>query len=161
MVPTPCNDLFQIYHTPGYVVLFPELSTNPVRIIPTDGRSHILPRIRQWSGDSVGHWESDTLVVEMTNFTSKIAFEGSSDTLHVVERFTRIDEGRIMYEFTVRDSKTWSVPWSTEISLISTEGPLQLQKCACHEGNYGIVNTLRGARRAYREARRSEASSRP
>ncbi len=151
MVPPPYNDLYQVFQAPGYVVLFPELSTNPVRIIPTDGRPHTSPRIRQWNGDSRGRWERDTLVVETTNFTSKTAFQGSSDALHVVERFTRVDEDKIMYEFTLRDPRTWEVSWSAEVPMIPAEGPLY--EYACHEGNYGIVNTLRGARRADREGR--------
>ena len=74
MIPPPYNDLYQIFQTPGYVVLFPELSNNPVRIIPTDERPHISPAIRQWPGHSTGRWEGDTLVVDTTNFTPKTVF---------------------------------------------------------------------------------------
>ena len=149
-VPPPYNDVVQIFQAPGYVVLFPELSINPVRIIPTDGGPPISPRIRQWSGDSRGRWEDDTLVVETTNFTSKTAFQGSGEMLHVTERFTRVGADRITYEFTVRDPQTWETPWSAEVPMIAEEGPLY--EYACHEGNYGIVNILLGARAADSES---------
>ena len=150
MVPPPYNDLYQIFQTSGYVVLFPELSNNPVRIIPTDGRPHVSPRIRQWPGDSRGRWEGDTLVVDTTNFNHKSGFQGSGDALHVVERFTRVDADTILYEFTVEDT-SWTRPWSVEVPMVKTEGPLY--EYTCHEGNYGMRNTLRGARRADREGR--------
>ena len=150
MVPPPYNDLYQIFQTSGYVVLFPELSNNPVRIIPTDGRPHVSPRIRQWPGDSRGRWEGDTLVVDTTNFNHKSGFQGSGDALHVVERFTRVDADTILYEFTVEDT-SWTRSWSVEVPMVQTDGPLY--EYTCHEGNYGMRNTLRGARRADREGR--------
>jgi len=150
MVPPPYNDLYQIFQAPGYVVLFPELSANPVRIIPTDGRPHVSSRIRQWPGHSVGWWEEDTLVVDTVNFTNKTYFQGSSDALHVVERFTRVDAETILYEFTVDDPETWDRPWSAEIPMKRSDG--RLYEYTCHEGNYGIVNTLRGARLRDRES---------
>ena len=150
MVPPPYNDLYQIFQTPGYVVLFPELANNPVRIIPTDARPPLSPRIRQWPGNSRGRWEGDTLVVDTTNFTDRTGFQGSGEALHVVERFTRVDADTILYEFTVDDPTTWDRAWSAEIPMIAAEGPLY--EYTCHEGNYGMVNTLRGARRADREA---------
>ena len=158
MLPPPYNDLYQIFQIPGYVVIFPELSNNAVRIISTDGRPHLPDRIRQWPGDSRGHWEDDTLVVDTTNFTDKTTFQGSSDTLHVVERFTRVDAATILYEFTVEDPTTWRRPWSVELPMTKTEGPLH--EYTCHEGNYGIVNTLRGARAAERKAAEEAAKQR-
>ena len=148
MLPPPYNDLYQIFQVPGYVVILLEISNNAVRIIPTDGRPHLPQTIRQWPGDSRGRWEDDTLVVDTTNFTDKTGFQGSSDALHVVERFTRVDADTILYEFTVEDPTTWTKPWSVEIPMIKTEGPLY--EYTCHEGNYGIVNSLRGARAAER-----------
>ena len=150
MIPPPYNDVYQIFQTPGYVVVFPELSANQVRIIPTDDRPHVSSRVRQWPGTSVGRWEGDTLVVDTVNFTDKTYFQGASGALHVVERFTRVDEDTIRYEFTVEDPETWERPWSAEIPMQQTDG--RLFEYTCHEGNYGIVNTLRGARRADREA---------
>ena len=156
MVPPPYNDIYQIFQTPGYVVLFPELANNPARIIPTNGQAHLSERVRQWSGDSIGRWDGDTLVVDTTNFTDRIAFQGSGDTLHVVERFTRVDADTILYEFTVDDPATWERPWSVEIPMVKTDG--RLYEYTCHEGNYGMRNTLRGARAADRAA---AAAARP
>ncbi len=156
MIPPPYNDLYQIFQTPGYVVLFPELANNLVRIIPTDGRAHVSERIRQWPGHSVGRWDGDTLVVDTTHFTDKTGFQGSGADLHVVERFTRVDADTIRYEFTVEDPTTWTRPWSVEMPMLRSEGPLY--EYTCHEGNYGMMNTMRGARRADRTA--AEAAGR-
>ena len=131
-----------------------ELATAP-RVIPTDGRSHVSETIRQWAGDSRGRWEGDTLVVDTTNFTHKTAFQGSSSALHVVERFTRVSADRILYQFTVDDPDTWTRPWSAEIPMIATKGPLF--EYACHEGNYGMPDILRGARFAEKEAAQAAA----
>jgi hypothetical protein len=149
MMPPPYNDVLQILQTPGYVLVFRELATAP-RLIPTDGRPHMSENIRQWAGDSRGRWEGDTLVVDTTNFTDKTAFQGSSAALHVVERFTRVSADRIVYQFTVDDPNTWTRPWSAEIPMIATTGPLF--EYACHEANYGLVDILRGARFMEKEA---------
>ena len=143
MMPPPYNDVLQIIQTPGYVVVFRELATAP-RLIPTDGRPHFSERVRQWAGDSRGRWEGDTLVVDTTNFNDKTAFQGSSAALHVVERFSRVSADRILYQFTVDDWHTWTRPWSADIPMLQTKGPLY--EYACHEGNYGMANTLRGPR---------------
>ncbi len=149
MMPPPYNDVLQIFQTPGYVVVFRELATAP-RIIPTDGRPHLSEAIRRWNGDSRGRWEGDTLVVDTTNFNDKTAFQGSTAALHVVERFTRTSADTIRYQFTVEDPTTWTRPWSAEIPMTETQGPLY--EYACHEGNYGMANTMRGARVADKEA---------
>ncbi len=146
MMPPPYNDVFQILQTPGYVVVHRELTTNLPRIIPTDGRPQLSGRIRQWAGDSRGRWEGDTLVVETANFNDKATIQGSSAALRVVERFTRVSADRILYHFTVDDPTTWTRPWSAELPMMKT-GDRQYEY-ACHEGNYGMVNTLRGARAA-------------
>ena len=159
MLPPAYNDLYQIFQVPGYVAILPEMSNNAVRIISTDGRPHLPHTIRQWPGDSSGRWEGDTLVVDTTNFTDKTGFRGSGDALHVVERFTRVDADTILYEFTVEDPTTWTRPWSVEIPLMKTEGPLY--EYTCHEGNYGIVNSLRGARVAERRAAEEEEAAKP
>ena len=93
---------------------------------------------------SRGYWEGETLVVETTNFNGKIPFRGSSDQMRVVERFTRVAEGRIDYTFMVEDEATWTRPWTAVMPLLKTRGPLF--EHACHEGNYGLANTLAGAR---------------
>ena len=144
MLPPPYNDLYQILQAPGYVIFARELTTNLPRIIPTDGRPHVSDKLQQWGGDSRGRWEGNTLVVETTNFNDKVGFQGSSSTLKVTERFTRIAADRIDYTFTVEDPRTWTAPWTAELPMIESEG--RPYEYTCHEGNYGLVNTLRGAR---------------
>ena len=158
MLPPAYNDMYQIFQTPGYVVVFRELSTNLPRIIPTDGRPHLSAGIRQWAGDSRGRWEGDTLVVETTNFNDKTAFQGSTAGLHVVERFTRVSADRIVYQFTASDPSTWTKPWTAEIPMLQSEG--RPYEYGCHEGNYGVVNILKGARAADRKAGHSEPAQR-
>jgi hypothetical protein len=148
MLPPPYNDVLQIIQTTNYFLVHREVATAP-RLIPTDGRRHISQRVRQWAGDSSGRWEGDTLVVDTTNFTEKTAFQGSSSALHVIERFTRVSADRIIYRFTVDDPNTWTAPWSAEIPLLATKGPLY--EYACHEGNYGLANILSGARYSERK----------
>ncbi len=137
------NNNYQIVQTPGQVMILVEM-LHGVRIIPLDGRPHLPPNVRQWLGDSRGHWEGETLVVETTNFTDKTAFQGSSENMRLTERFTRMDEGTMRYQFTVDDPATWAKPWSAEVPWKKTIGPLF--EHACHEGNYGLYNTLAGAR---------------
>jgi hypothetical protein len=149
MLPPPYNDILEIIQTPGHVVVARELAAAP-RVIPTDGRPHLPRHVRQWAGDSRGRWDGDTLVVETTNFTDKTAFQGASSALHVVERFTRVSADRIVYRFTVDDPNTWARPWSGEIPMVATTGAVF--EYACHEGNYGMPNILRGARFAEKEA---------
>ncbi len=143
MLPIGYNSNLQIVQGPGYVAILQEM-IHDVRMIPTDNSPHVPSNIRQWMGDSRGHWEGDTLVVDTTNFTDRTAFHGSSASLHVVERFRRVDADTIRYQFTVDDPSTWARPWSAEIPMSSIEGPIF--EYACHEGNYGIVNSLSGAR---------------
>jgi len=114
------------------------------RIIPLDGRPHLGRNLRNWIGDSRGHWEGNTLVVDTTNYSDKIGFRGASENLHVTERFTRVDADTIRYEFTVDDPITWTRSWSAEIPMKRMKGPLF--EYACTEGNYGLANILRGAR---------------
>jgi hypothetical protein len=145
MMPPPYDDVLQIIQTRDYFLVHREVATAP-RVIPTNGRPHISARLQLWAGDSSGRWEGDTFVVDTTNFTDKTAFQGSSSTLHVVERFTRVSADTILYRFTVDDPNTWSRPWSAEIPLLATKGPLF--EYACHEGNYGMPDILSGARYA-------------
>ena len=144
MLPASYNDLLQILQTEDYVVIMQEMRANNARIVPLDGRPHISSSIRQWPGDSRGRWEDDTLVVETTNFNEKVTFNGANVGLRVVERFTRIDDETIRYEFTVEDEATWASSWSAEFPLMKREGPLY--EYACHEGNYDIRHILEGAR---------------
>ena len=147
------NNLLQIVQAPGSVAMLHE-TNHHTRVIPTDARPHISPNIRQWQGDSVGRWEGNTLVIDTTNFTSVTAnFRGSSDKLHLVERFTRASADTLIYQFTVEDPATWARPWTVEIPMTKTQG--LIYEWACHEGNTMISNILRGARVAEEEARKT------
>jgi hypothetical protein len=149
------NNLLQIVEGPGYVVLLHEID-HSTRVIPTDGRPHISQSIREYQGDSVGHWEGNTLVVDTTNFTDLTAFRGSGEKLHLVERFSRPDEKTLLYQFTVEDPATWDKPWSAEIPMAKAQGPVY--EWACHEGNLDeFVTILRGARVSEAEAAKKAA----
>jgi hypothetical protein len=141
MAPAAYNQNVHLVQTRDHVVLLNEMVHN-ARIVPLDTRPH--GRIRQWVGDSRGHWEGDTLVVDTRNFYNVTAFRGSSPNLHLIERFTRVDADVLLYEFTVDDPTTWTKPWTAQIPMIRTEGPIF--EYACHEGNYAMVGLLRGAR---------------
>ena len=143
MLPAAYNNNIQIQQGAGYVGILLEMN-HDLRVIPIDGPPHPGPKIRQYMGDSRGHWEGKTLVVDTTNFTDKTNFHGAGEDLHVVERFTRMDENSIRYEFTVDGPQTWVKPWKGELMLAKTQGPLF--EFACHEGNRGMPNTLSGAR---------------
>ena len=143
MVPSAYNNNYQVVQAPGYVTILNEM-IHDVRTIPLDGRPHLPPQARQYMGDSRGRWEGNTLVVDTTNFTGLTAFRGSSDALHVTERFTRTDAETLLYEFTVEDPATWSKPWSAAIPSVRVSGPLY--EYACHEGNAGMLGILTGAR---------------
>jgi len=152
------NNNYQIVQTPGYVMILVEM-IHDVRIIPLDGRPHLPPNVRLWMGSSRGRWEGDTLIVETTNFNGKNPFRGSSEHMRLIEHFTRVDEDKVIYKFTVDDPATWTRPWSAELPMKKTIGPLF--EHACHEGNYGLYNILAGARveekRAAEEAAKKES----
>ena len=143
MVPGPYNNNYQIVQGPGYVVILVEM-IHDARVIPTDGRPHLPSSIRQWMGDSRGHWEGDTLVVETTNFTGRTRYRGSDENLRLVEKFRRVDANTIDYEFTIDDATAFARRWSADIPMTSSEGALY--EYACHEGNYALTDILRGAR---------------
>jgi hypothetical protein len=143
MVPGPYNNNYQIVQTRDYIAINVEM-IHDARIIPLDGRPHISSAIRRWMGDSVGHWEGDTLVVDTTNFTDKTHFRGSDRNLHVVERFTVSDADTIRYRFTIDDPTAFTKAWTGEIMMSRAAGPLY--EYACHEGNYSLASMLAGAR---------------
>ena len=153
------NNGYQIMQAPGYVMILVEM-LHDVRIIPLDGRPQLPPNVRQWTGSYRGHWEGQTLVVETTNLSGKFAFQGSSENMRLTERFTRVDEDTIRYQFTVDDPATWTRSWSAEMPMKKSTGPIF--EHACHEGNYGLRNTLAGARaeekRAAEEAAKKGSS---
>jgi hypothetical protein len=149
MMPANYSSNYQIVQSPGSIAILVEMIHDP-RIIPLDGRPHIGKTIRQMLGDSRGRWEGDTLVVDTTNFTDRTNFRGSGENLHIVERFTRVDEDTLLYHFTVDDPTTWARSWSAEIPMKKIVGPIF--EYACHEGNYGIAAILSGARAEERSA---------
>jgi hypothetical protein len=147
------NSNYHIVQGPGYVMILTEM-IHDARVIPLDGRPEPSPNIRQWMGISRGRWEGNTLVVETTNFNGKNPFAGSSENMRVTERFTRVSADVIQYRFTIVDESVWARPWSGELPLAKTNGPIF--EHACHEGNYGLYNTLVGAR--LEEKRAAEAA---
>jgi hypothetical protein len=156
MLPAGYNNNLQIVQGPGIVTILHEMN-HSARVIPTDANAsaHPAPTIGLYRGDSRGHWEGDTLVVDVTNFNDHNPFRGSSDKLHVVERFTRVDANTILYRFTVEDPATWDQPWTAELAMTKTNGPIY--EFGCHEGNYGLANTLSGARVAEANAAKKAA----
>jgi hypothetical protein len=150
ILPEPYNNNYQIVQSPGYLAILAEMN-HDVRIIPTEQRPHLAGAVRQWTGDSLGRWEGDTLVVETTGIKSNnhshfgVIYDGMTDeNLRVVERFTRTDPDTIMYRATVDDPTVYTHPWTIEESLAQVPGPLF--EYACHEGNYGMAGILSGAR---------------
>ena len=143
LFPTADNNNLQIVQTPQHVMIFHEM-IHDARVIPMDGRPHVPAGIVQWTGDSRGRWEGDTLVVDTTNFTDKTRFQGSGTGLHVVERFTRTDLNTLQYEFTVDDPASFAQAWAGRLWMARTED--RTYEYACHEGNYSMVGILRGAR---------------
>ena len=116
---------------------------------------HLPPTIRKWMGDSVGRWDGDTLVVDTTNFTDQTRFRGASQNLRVVERFTRVGDRALLYQFTIDDPTTWTSPWTGEYAWPATDE--LLYEYACHEANYALENVLRGARRREADAAAARA----
>ena len=137
------NSNYHIVQAPGYVMILVEM-IHDARVIPVDGRGQPPSAVRQWMGASTGRWEGETLVVETANFNGKNPIQGSSDQMRVTERFTRVADDAIRYEFTVDDAPTWERPWTAEMAMKKSVGPIF--EHACHEGNYGLYNTLVGAR---------------
>jgi hypothetical protein len=154
MMDAAYNSNYQIIQAKGYVMILTEM-IHDVRIIPLDERTQPSQNIRQWVGLSSGHWDGETLVVETTNFNGRNPFEGSSDNLRVTERFTRVAADTIQYRFTIQDESVWARPWSAELPLARTKGPIF--EHACHEGNYGLYNTLVGARLEEKKAAEESA----
>ena len=150
------NNTYQIVQVPGYVMILVEM-LHGVRIIPLDGRPQLPQNVRMWQGSSRGHWEGETLVIETANFTDKAPFQGSTENMRLIERFTRVADDTMRYQFRVEDPSTWTRPWSAEVPWKKTIGPIF--EHACHEGNYGLGNSLSGARAE--EKRAAEAAKKP
>jgi len=144
MLPGPYNNNVQLLQTRDHVAILNEM-IHDLRIIPMDGRPRVGQSIHQWMGDSRGHWEGSTLVIDTTNFTEERNFRGSGEHMHLVERLTRVDADTIDYQFTVTDPTTWPRPWTAAFPLTKTHDPVY--EFACHEGNYlSMSGTLSGAR---------------
>ena len=142
MMPVLYNNNYQIVQTPDTIMILVEM-VHDVRVVRMNG-THAPANVRRWLGDSIGRWEGDTLVVDTTNFTDKTRFRGSSENLHVVERFKRVDENTILYRVTLDDPTTFTKPWTMEYPFLATPGPIY--EYACHEGNYAMPDILGGAR---------------
>ncbi|HJO12929.1 MAG: hypothetical protein QGG67_02700 [Gammaproteobacteria bacterium] len=149
MLPVLYNNHYQIVQSAGYVMILVEM-VHDVRIIRV-GDQPLPEGMERWMGDSVGHWEGDTLVVETSEFNPSQRFRGSSENLKVTERFTRVADNIINYGFTVEDPDTYTRSWSAEMPLNLTDD--RLYEYACHEGNYSLSGVLAGARLAESEER--------
>jgi hypothetical protein len=159
--PVGYNNNYRIAQAPGYVVILAEM-IHDARIIPLDGRPHLPQNIGQYLGDSRGHWEGNTLVVETRNFNDQTKMEfgrapfgsirGIGDKARVIERFTRTAADTVMYEFTIDDPVTYTKSWTVQTPWVKSDGPIF--EYACHEGNHAVENVLAGARAADAAARK-------
>ena len=158
MIPNLYNNNYQILQTPDHVVIMMEM-IHEARVIPIDGRPHVSGGLRQWLGDSRGRWEGHTLVVETINFNDKLdggdyqpshviqtGHRGSGKTLRLVERFTRVEANTIDYRFTIEDPQTYTRPYTVAIPMRRATADTRIFEYACHEGNYAMLNLLRGGR---------------
>jgi hypothetical protein len=146
MIPYSYNSNYQIVQTGREVAIHVEM-IHDTRIIPVDGRGHLPPTVRLWLGDSIGHWEDKTLVVDTTNFNDGDGFFGtaggmfgSDRNLHIVERFSLLDADTLLYRFEVDDPSAFTRPWKGELTMARSSGPIY--EYACHEGNYAVPNLL-------------------
>ena len=149
ITPGGYNQNVQIFQTPDHVVLLTEM-VHTVRVVPLDGRPGLDESLAQWSGVSRGRWEGDTLIVETTNFNTDRNWRGSSTTMNLEERFTRVDADNLEYEYTVTDQDTWEAPWTVNLPMVRNDLPVF--EYACHEGNYAMETMLTGARDDERKA---------
>jgi hypothetical protein len=156
MLPVMYNSYYQIVQSPGYVMILVEM-VHDARIIRL-GAEHLPTAIPKWMGDSVGHWEGDTLVVETRNFRSEQSFRGSSQHMVVTERFTRVADDRIIYRFTVDDPTTFTSSFTGELPFVPSNG--NIYEYACHEGNYALPGILAGAREQEKAAAAKATSAR-
>ncbi|MCY4027617.1 MAG: hypothetical protein OXH75_15070 [Acidobacteria bacterium] len=162
LLPGGYNQNVQVFQTPDHVVILNEMVHDP-RIVPLDGRPHLPGDLRQWNGDARGYWEGDTLVIESTNFSDLVpsynptvaSAMGSGEHLRLVERLTRVSADTLLYEYTVDDPVTFTRPFTVALPMRFSEVPMF--EYACHEGNYGLLNILRGAREDDRAAAMAEA----
>ena len=143
VTPSAYNNNMQLFQTLDHVVIVTEM-VHTARVVPLDGRPHLSPDIRQWSGDSRGYWEGETLVIETSNFAEKRRWRGTTESANLVERLTRLDVDTLVYEFTVTDPRIWTRPWTASVTMALNPEPMY--EYACHEGNYSLEGMLAGAR---------------
>ena len=153
MLPSAYNNNYHLVQTENHVLIVNEM-VHETRVIPLDGRPPLTGAVRQWLGSSRGHWDGETLVVETTNFTPETGFRGASENMRLTERFTRIDDEMLLYEFTVDDPDTFTEPWTAQIPSVKADG--LMYEYACHEGNRGMEGILAGARAAEKAAAAGE-----
>ena len=144
ITPAAYNQNVQRFQTPDHLVMLTEM-VHTVRVIPLDGTPPLVEGLRQLSGDSRGHWEGKTLVVETANFEARRDWRGSTEGMRLIERFTRVDADTLEYEFTMTDPGTWDAPWTVNLPMRKNE--LSMFEYACHEGNYSM-EAMRGGARA-------------
>ena len=149
ITPGGYNQNLHLFQTPDHVVLVTEM-VHTVRVVPLDGRPVLSDDVRQWSGDSRGHWEGETLVVETSNFNDQRGWRGSTTNMKLVERYTRVDADTLDYEFTVIDPETWTSSWTASIPMRRSLNPMY--EYACHEGNHSMDGILAGRRAEERAA---------
>jgi hypothetical protein len=166
LIPSAYNNNLRIVQAANHVVIFTEM-VHDARIVPIDGSPHLPSEIEKWTGDSRGHWEGDTLVVETTNFTDKtpayqlpislgqVGVVGSGKKLHLTERFTRTSDSQLIYEYTVNAPGSFTKPFTVAIPMRATED--QIFEYACHEGNHAMIGMLRGARQMEKEVATASA----
>jgi hypothetical protein len=143
MVPSAYNNNMQLVQTPRHIVILNEM-IHSARIVDMSGRAHLPASLRFLTGDAIGRWDGDTLVVDTTNFSKDRAFRGASAQMHLTERFTRVDWDTLRYEFTVEDPETWTRSWTASIPMIKSNE--LIYEYACHEANYALAGVLQGAR---------------
>jgi hypothetical protein len=155
MQPVGYNSNLSFVQGPGWVAITQEM-IHDTRMIPIDNRPHVGSAIREYMGDSVGHWDGDTLVIETTNFTDKTRFRNSTEHLKVTERIRRTSPDTILYQATMEDPHTWARPWTIEYEMHKTNDPIF--EYACHEGNYGMRNTMMEQRHLEEQAKKAKAA---
>jgi len=149
ILPSAYNNNVRIVQGVGYVAILNEM-IHDVRIIPLNGSPHVPKNFRLWMGDSRGHWEGNTLVVDTTNFSDKTNFRGADENMHLTERLTRTAGDRLIHQFTVDNETAFTRSWTAEIPMTKSDSPMF--EYACHEGNYSLMNVLAGARAQEKEA---------
>ncbi|MGK0222964.1 MAG: catechol 2,3-dioxygenase-like lactoylglutathione lyase family enzyme [Limisphaerales bacterium] len=151
MMPSIYNNGLQIVQSPGYVAIQKEM-IHETRIIPTSAKPHLSDDLQQWLGNSRGYWDGDTLVVEVRGFSGEATYQGAGAELKLTERFRRVSDTKLEYQFTVEDPTVWAAPWTGMFNFDKDDEQYELVEYACHEGNYGMFNILSGARAKERQS---------